>query len=159
MKVQVNEKEKKKTKKKLSVKLNVFPLFSGGAAVHFHLLNKESRQYFNRAFASSGSALNAWQSENHVKLIQECSKSNGTTEMIEFLKTATSQKLLNCKPKTQPGSVDQSWLPTIESQQTRGAFLTQPPDEIYKSNRPLPIHTMFSFNSQVFSLETVKKNR
>lgn len=124
----------------------------GGAAVHFHMLNKESRRYFNRAFASSGSAFNAWQRGTHVELIQECSKLNEEDEMIEFLRAASSQRLLGCKPKTQPGGVEQAWLPTIESPQTRGAFLTQPPEEIYRSDRPLPIHTMFSFNSQVFSV-------
>lgn len=114
------------------------------------MLNKESRPYFNRAFASSGSALNAWQRKNHMPLIQECSNLNGTNEIIQYLKTASSQRLLQCKQKNAPGSIDQAWLPTIESPQTRGAFLTQPPDEIYESNPPLPIHTMFSFNSQVW---------
>lgn len=124
--------------------------FSGGASVHFHVLNKDSRRYFNRAFASSGSAFNAWQRGTHVKLIQECSNLNGTNEIVQFLKTASSQRLLRCRS----GSIDQAWLPTIESSQTRGAFLTQPPEEIYQIDRPLPIHIMFSFNSQVILMSS-----
>lgn len=104
------------------------------------MLNKESQQYFNRGYASSGTALNAWQRKNHVKLIQDCSQLYGAIEILKFLKTATSQRLLQCKD---------AWLPTIESPLTRGAFLTQPPDAIYKSNASLPIHTMFSITSQV----------
>lgn len=77
----------------------------------------------------------------------ECFKLNETNEIIEFFKTADSKKLLDCHPDT--------WLPTIESPLTPGAFLTHSPDEIYKSNPPLPIDTMFSFTSQVFSNDKI----
>lgn len=93
-----------------------------------------------------------------MELIQECAKLNGTNGMVEFLKTANSQRLLRCHVKAQPGSIDQSWLPTIESPQTCGAFLTQSPDEIYKTNPPLPIHTMFSFNSHVVFNQMLNKS-
>lgn len=110
------------------------------------MLNEQSRKYFNHAFASSGLALNAWHKGNHVKLVEECSKSNRINQMVEFLKTVNSQTLLNCNETV-------IWAPVIESPQARGTFFTQKtfftPDEIYKSNRTLAMHTMFSFNSQV----------
>lgn len=55
--------------------------------------------------------------------------------LIDYLKTASTTDLVKC---TCP-----SWYPTIESPGTKGAFLTQNPEEIYSSDKPPIMDVMF----------------
>lgn len=112
---------------------------------------QQSRPYFNRAFVSGGSAFNSWQFGNHLQLLQQCSKLTALSQIIQVLKTASIQSVLKCQPTSASKA---EWLPTIESPQTPGAFLTQPPDEYFETDPPLPIHTMFGFNSQEALIQT-----
>lgn len=132
--------------------------FLGGASVHFHMLNKKSRKYFNRAFASSGSAFNAFaiRRKNHLKLIQNCAKSEDTDKLIDYLKMTDMSKILyECCPieTMKVGVVTErirfTWAPTIEMPYSRGAFLTKTPSEIYNSAEALMMDSMFSFNAEV----------
>lgn len=120
-------------------------LFVGGASVQLHMINEESRKYFQRAFSMSGSALQYYvlwaYNNNREEQIQNCAKTNDTQKIIELLKTASGRALLNCN---KPG-----WNPTIESTHTKDAFLTQSPDDIYNSSEAPIIDTMFSFASKV----------
>lgn len=127
--------------------------FLGGDAVHFHMLNKESRSYFNRAFAASGTAIttNALTKVNHVQQVQECSKIVEMDKLIEYLKTENSNTLIKCPQFENPVNLNTIWAPVVESIDTKGAFLTKTPREIYSDpDEGVPImDTMFSFTSQV----------
>lgn len=127
----------------------------GGSSVHYHMLNVESRKYFNRAFSSSGSAMNLFvlRKENHIEQIQKCSQTNEIDEMITYLKTTSNLILGNCTVRgfySDGGDPYPIWIPTIERANTKGAFLTQTPAEIYNSSFVPAMDVMFSLNSHVF---------
>lgn len=112
------------------------------------MLNVESRKYFNRAFSSSGSALRytALRKGNHIKQIKMCAKVNGTDpeKYFEYLKTTSNLILANCY------AIGYGvWLPTIESANTKGAFLTKAPEEIYNSDLAPATDAMFGITSHV----------
>lgn len=117
------------------------------------MLNVESRKYYNRALLSSSSALNGYviRRTNHVQLIQNCSQFNDMDKMIEFLKTADMVKILyDCYPlESIEGKVLYTWVPTIEMQNTSGAFITKTPNEIYNSLEAPVMDAMFSFVAEV----------
>lgn len=120
------------------------------------MLNEESRKYFNRAFALSSSALNyyAFNEQNHLDRIKRFLDIQDEQHLIEFLKTANSVTFPD-RLRTnivEPILFESAWVPTIESADTRGAFITKTPSEIYESNEAPIIDTMFSFTSQVFEL-------
>lgn len=126
---------------------------SGGASVSYHILNEESRKYFNRAYAASGSAFNffALTRENHLERMQECSKAKDSNEMIEYMKTTDSEVLAKCYFDINWGkTIKPKWVPTIEKPGTKGAFITQSPEEIYSSDKPPVVDALFSFASKVF---------
>lgn len=125
---------------------------TGGSSVHFHMLNMESRKYFNRAYSSSGSALNFFvlRKENHIKQVQMCAQTNELSQMLEYLKTTNDTILAHCCTSDGPGCGHYPiWTPTIENTSTTGAFLTKTPEEIYNSDLSLTMDAMFSINSQV----------
>lgn len=74
-------------------------------------------------------------------MMQNCFKINDMDRLIEFLKTASQADLVNC---TSP-----SWYPTIESPNTKGAFLTKSPEEVYRSDSPPIVDVLFAFASKV----------
>lgn len=118
------------------------------------MLNKESRKYFNRAFASSGSAFSfyALSKDDHLKRMQEFSKINDKDKLIEFLKTANSKELSESQPFSFGKILYAPWVPTIESSTTKGAFISTKPDEIYNSNEAPVLDSLFSVTSVVFNL-------
>lgn len=116
------------------------------------MLNKESRKYFTRAFLSSGSAFSyyAFSDRNHLDQMKNCSEIHDEGKLIEFLKTVDSKDLEECQTFSFKNPNTVPWAPTTESPKTIGAFKTQPPNEIYNSDDPPVMDTLFSFTSEVF---------
>lgn len=107
------------------------------------MLNEESRKYFTRAYLSSGSA-SYWKVQhfNHTRQLQQCLEVNATgKELIEFMKTANYTTLFKCNYLT--------WIVFYERPNATNAFMTKTPDEIYSSDNPPVMDTMFSIASQV----------
>lgn len=115
------------------------------------MLNVESRKYFRRMFASSGSAFCAYalRKANHVQRTQKCLKIYGMKRLIDHLKVANASTLSQCDPLIYPGGITAKWVPTIESRNTKGAFFTESPDDIYSSGEAPAMDSMFSFTNQV----------
>lgn len=115
------------------------------------MVNQESRKYFKRAFADSSSVFDAYamRSRNHVQQVQECSKIHEMDKLIEYLKKESGDELVNCYPFAFSSDLDPVWVPTIEKPNTKGAFLTKSPEEIYESNEAPIMDSMFSFMAQV----------
>lgn len=137
--------------------LKILIHFLGGASVHFQMLNTESRQYFNRAFASSGAALIFFvvRKANHVKLLQEYTEISDTDVLLEYLKIADADFLRACSPfNSKLGTLITPWVPTVERENINRAFLTKTPEEIYNSNQAPAMDTMFTFNTQVIKAMT-----
>lgn len=100
----------------------------------------------------SSTALNyyALSVENHLKRMQECTKIKGKHELVEYLKKTHSNILAQCYKTDDLGEIliDMPWVPTVETN-SKGAFFTKKPEEIYKSNKAPVMDAMFSFTSQV----------
>lgn len=124
----------------------------GGASVGFHLLNEESRRYFNRAYLSSSSAFShyALREANHLRGMKDFTKISADEELIGYLRTANSDFLSKHYPFTYGKSLTPPWVPTIEHTNAVRPFITKTPDEIYGSGEAQAIDIMFSFNSKVF---------
>lgn len=123
----------------------------GAVSVQLQMLNPESRRYFNRAFALSGSGLGAyaiWKT-SQLEQIRECSKIYQKAKLIEYLKTENSTVLLQCQA-LKANRFRSIWIPTIENPRVVGAFMTKMPEETYKSNEAPAMDTMLSMTSQVF---------
>lgn len=116
------------------------------------MLNAESRKYFNRAFPISNSAFSetSFFLENHMKHIKKCSQFEKMSDLIEYLKTSNVTTLRKCYSTIYSGVGRVFWRPTIESPNTRNAFITETPDEIYRSAIPPTLEAMFMFASQVY---------
>lgn len=116
------------------------------------MLNKESRSYFQRAFALSGSVFNSFafsEVKNHTKVVEECSKSNDMEKLMEYLRTANESALIDC-PHVDPTDTVLYWSPVIESNTTNDAIITKSPEEIYNNPDEAPVmDAMFSFTAQV----------
>lgn len=127
----------------------------GGASVHYHILNEESRNYFQRAFVVSGAALDyfALYEPDHYKRVQECFDIEDKTKLIEYLKSTDSKILAECYATQDFGKllVSLPWVPTIENPSTKGAFLTKSPEDILNSNEAPMMDILFSFTSEVFN--------
>lgn len=119
------------------------------------MLNSGSRKYFNRVYASSGSAFSAYalRKANHLRLIQECFKIKEMSSLVDYLKTANASTLNQCYRLEFPGEMLPTWVPTIERVGTKGAFFEKTPDEIYSSSEAPIMDTMFSFTSQVLRVD------
>lgn len=126
----------------------------GGASVGFHLLNKESRKYFHRAYLSSSSAFShyALTKANNLQQLRDFVKINDTKELIEYLRIAESGFLSTKYPFEFLKTLTVPWIPTIETPNSIEAFMTKTPDEIYNSDEAPVVDTMFSFNSKVFEI-------
>lgn len=84
---------------------------------------------------------------NHMPLLQKCFGINQMDRLIDYMKTTNSSNFVQCdKPINHPA---------IESSSTKGAFLTQTPEEIYSSDKPPILDVMFGFNSKVFSKKAI----
>lgn len=101
----------------------------------------------------SSSALSSYliRKASQLPQIQECSRINDTTKLIEFLKVANASELSECYA-IKPTYFQTIWVPTIESASVVGAFLTKMPEEIYNSNEAPVMDTMLSLTTQVFFL-------
>lgn len=117
------------------------------------MYNEQSRKYFQRVYAASGTMFTAtiFNKTTHWQRIPECFGVNGSRDQImEFLKKTDGRILGTCCPFVSPGEIQLYWTPTIENQNTTGAFLTQTPEEIFNSKKAPFIDTIFSYASQVF---------
>lgn len=118
------------------------------------MLNVESRKFFNRAFSTSGSALNylALHKDNHIEQIRSCAQANDTDQMLKYLKTTSNRILANCHTIGYYSNGDRYafWLPTIESDSTKEAFMTKTPEEIYNSDLAPAMDAMFGMTSYVY---------
>lgn len=123
----------------------------GSASVHFHMLNEESQNLYNRAFASSGTAINffALHRINHLERVQKCFQTNDMGHLIEYLKVADRNTLMNCYPFIIPDDLYPVWVPTVENTNASDAFLTKTPYEIYNSDLAPQMDAIFGFTSQV----------
>lgn len=124
---------------------------AGGASVHFHMINEESRRYYNRALSSSGTAMNffALKRINHLERVQKCFQTNNMGHLIQYLKVADRNILMNCYPFIIPDDLYPVWVPTIENPNASVAFLTKTPSEIYNSEKAPQMDAIFGFTSQV----------
>lgn len=115
------------------------------------MLNEQSRKYFTRAYPISSSAYNfyALLKENHVQKLQNCSQSQEISKMIEYIKTSDAHTLRQCYPYKFPGALHPVWVPTIESPNNTGAFMTKTPEEMYNLGMAPAMDTLFSFDSHV----------
>lgn len=113
------------------------------------MLNKVSRALVNRAFYSSGTALDPvfypWRRPDQLEQMKTCYQINDTAALIDFLKTANSSSFTRC---TSP-----IWIPVIENSTACKAFLTDEPENILNSLDAPAMDTMFSFTFQVFHLK------
>lgn len=115
------------------------------------MLNVESRKYFNRAFLSSGSAFSyyAFSNVNHLDHMKNCTEIHDREKLIEFLKTVHSNDLDECQTFSSKNANTVSYAPTIENPGTIGAFKVKSANEMYNSDDPPVMDTLFSFTSQV----------
>lgn len=107
------------------------------------MLNEESRRYFNRAYLMSGSA-SRWKVQhfNHTAQLQRCLQINGTASaLIDYMKVVDFTTLAKCSNLT--------WVVFYENPNATNAFITKTPEEIYNSDNPPVMDTMFSITSQV----------
>lgn len=73
----------------------------GSVSVGYHALNKESRRYFQRGFAMSGTPISYYadlKSNNHTDVVVDNAKSHGTNitnqlELMEYLKNVTAKEI------------------------------------------------------------------
>lgn len=130
--------------------------------MNYHMLNEESRKYFNRVYISSSTAFSyiALNKNNHVKRMQEYSNTNDMNALIEYLKTTNSDILMKCHMmETFDPTLISPWVPTIENPDTNHAFMTQMPIEVYNSGKVPAIDTLVSFNSHVRTIQWTEKCR
>lgn len=123
---------------------------AGGSSVAFQMLNVNSRKYFQRAYASSGTAFSSFslRRRNHMQLLQNCSHLNDVTKIIEYLKETDAMKILfDCYPAE--NGTRRVWAPTIEMPTAVDPFLTKTPNDIYDSNDAPVMDAMFSFSEEV----------
>lgn len=115
------------------------------------MLNEESRKYFNRAFALSSSAFSSYalRQADHVQHLENYSKINEMNDLIAYLKSSNSTILTESYRYDFFGEIRPIWVPTIESPNTIGAFITERPDELYRTGRAPAMDAMFSLTNQV----------
>lgn len=124
---------------------------TGGASVHYHMVNENSLNYFKRviAMSSSGFSSYALREANHVEEIQECTQIYDMNELITYLKTAPSNAFDECYPWTSPDGLHPIWVPTIEPTYATDAFLTKLLDKFYSLGEAPNMDVMFSFTPEV----------
>lgn len=88
---------------------------------------------------------------NHLERVQKCFQANDMGHLIEYLKVADRNILMNCYPFIIPDDLYPVWVPTIENRNASDAFLTKTPYEIYDSDEAPQMDAIFGFTSQVKS--------
>lgn len=95
---------------------------AGSAAVHHHMLNDESKEYFNQIISMSDTGNNGdlYQDGDHQCIIEVFANHSFTpfendTHMVEFLNTLEVGFLMQLTKTTQ-NTINPIWAPTIESQ-------------------------------------------
>lgn len=128
---------------------------SGAKSIHYHILNKESRKYFNRAFMISGTATSPSTpfkyGVNNLPQTRECLGIVAIGHLIEKLKIESATVVARCKAFHMPGDLNMVWIPNIEIKGTQDAFITEAPNVIYASGKAPRMDVVFSFTSQVSS--------
>lgn len=115
------------------------------------MLNEESRKYFNRAFMLSSSAYSTYtfRTANHVQHLKDYSKINELNNLVEYLKISNASILTKSYFYDFYGEIRPIWVPTFESPNTIGAFMTEVPDELYRTGKAAVMDAVFSFTKEV----------
>lgn len=84
--------------------------------------------------------------------MQEFSSIEDKDKLIEHLTKVDSAILERFRSTKDFGAIllQSPWVPTIENSSVKGAFITEPPEEIYKSDKAPQMDTFFSFASQEY---------
>lgn len=124
---------------------------TGGPSVQYQLINKKSRKLFKRAFSMSGAGSSSWaiRRANHLPEIQECTKIHDFDKLVAYLKTANTSAFDDCFPWKYPDGLHPVWVPTIEGPCAEQPFMTETPEEVYRSSDAPRADYMFSFTSSV----------
>lgn len=117
------------------------------------MLNRESRKYFQRVFAASGSAFQSYlfTNVNHAQHVQNCLNITEASQLIALLKIESISVLISCPALEALDDFSSSpiWVPVIENTNTKNAFFTKTPQEIYNYPAGAPMmDAMFSFTAQ-----------
>lgn len=124
----------------------LFGQSKGGACVNFHMLNHESRKYFNRVFSMSGTAFYCYPlsliEDNNIESMQNCTKITNIEKLAKHLAITDIGNLLEYNSECEI-----VWAPTIESINAPNSFLTKSVEEIYNSTDAPVMDAMFSFDS------------
>lgn len=88
--------------------------------------------------------------------MKDLTEINDIEELIEYLKIADSEFLSTQYAFNTTETLTYPFVPTIESPNTVGAFITETPDEIYNSGETPATDTMFSFTSKVLETPNCK---
>lgn len=121
----------------------------GAISVQLQMLNPESIMYFDRAFIISASALGpyaVWEF-NHLVQVRDCSKLYELVDVVEYLKTTNSTVLVKCH-QVKRNRIRTVWLPTVD-----GIFITQKPEQIFRSSLAPAMDAMFSITTQVDDIQ------
>lgn len=112
------------------------------------MLNEQSRKYYKRAFAIGGSALFAKPPsllrQDNMYLMKDCTKIQDTNKLVKYLETESLSDIYNCLRSNN----SEFWTPTIERPNAIQPFLTQEPEDIYKSDQKPIMDAMFAFTSE-----------
>ncbi|KAL7023567.1 hypothetical protein ACKWTF_012681 [Chironomus riparius] len=154
---------------------------AGSASVHYLILSPLGKGLFKRAIAQSGVAINPWSftdipNERAFMLGRALSyETNSTEKLIQFLRKATPQQIVDSAPKTlniedARKNVGLAFVPSIERvfQMTNDThpeydqpFLTEHPLKILKEGRFNRVPLLLGFNAHeaMLFLRRFKKDR
>lgn len=99
---------------------------TGGASVGFQLLNKDSRQYFQRAISISGTPITYFalqDTNNHTDLLIKVAERDGqniatNAELVEYLQTVDVDEITKNGPQFPfERTLRVAWGPTVEGDQ------------------------------------------
>lgn len=143
--------------------VTIFGESAGGASVHYLMLSEMGRGLFHRAISQSGSALNPWAfaeqpKKRALKLAQVLGfASNGTKELVEFLRTVPVRKLIDATKRTlteedEKKNIGLPFVPSVEEPddalypwEARNDLLEEEPK--FLSEHPLDILSRGDYNA------------
>lgn len=152
----------------------------GATSASHHMLNDESRKYFQRILIMSGTAntYKMFLEGNHRCLVEIFAKKyekwigSSLEEIIELLKSVSEKEILDFAAEVQSQPHDQLefeivatlnvfWVPIVEAENAIRPFLQENPEEKLENAKDLSIPTYYTTTSRVccsFNLFLTKKN-
>lgn len=100
----------------------------------------------------SGSILSyfAFDTMNHLQRMYKCANTNDKETLIEFLKTANADKIVECGyQKTFGNTLDANWVPTIEKPDAKIPFITQLPEDLLNLGKIIPKDVLYTLHVDV----------